>query len=311
MEGTFIKKKTNMWGILLLWCGIFLIAMYVGLKMMDSQETSGLFFLMVLGICCGLVAIPTMTFNRGAYIRVVEGAVKAKYHWFGELDCAVGEIAFVLPQVNMLTILMNSGKRHIIMGVENAWYVAAAIRKEGYTVEREAPDAIRAEMTRAQAARKKSMLWVLGIAVLLFANIFLTVGLTGGRDMPVFSKTDWAIFAGMSAVELATVVALFYLADRCGKQLLPIEQLKYRLRNGTIFTAPMPNNNVVAVYADVSGGGRIVVCGFPNDESVYYYVQEVIGNYELETIHISEIYDSIEELPKDSFTWLVDITKQL
>ena len=311
MEGIFIKKKNNIWSILMLWCGIFLAVLYVGLKMVDAEATDGLITLLVLGVCCGLVAVPSMLLNRDAYIRVENGTVKAKYHWFGKLDCTIAEIAFVLPQVNMLTILLKSGKRHVIMGIANAWSVAATIRKEGYRVEEEAPDVIRAEMARAQAARKKTLLWVLGGAILIFANIFIAVGLTGGRDMPVFTKTDWVIFAAMSVVELATVVVLFFLADRCGKQQLPIEQLKYRLRNGAIFTYPMPNNKVVAVYADVNGGGRIVVCGFPNDASVYYYIQEVVGNYELETIHTSEIYDSPEELPEEIFTWLVDITDRL
>ena len=154
MEGIFIKKKNNIWSILMLWCGIFLAALYVGLKMVDAEATDGLITLLVLGICCGLVAVPSMLLNRDAYIRVENGTVKAKYHWFGELDCTIAEISFVLPQVNMLTILLKSGKRHVIMGIANAWSVAATIRKEGYRVEEEAPDVIRAEMARAQAARK-------------------------------------------------------------------------------------------------------------------------------------------------------------
>ena len=53
------------------------------------------------------------------------------------------------------------------------------------------------------------------------------------------------------------------------------------------------------------------MCGFPNDESVYYCVQEIVSNFELETVHISEIYDSTDELPEDGFSALIDITSLL
>lgn len=90
--------------------------------------------------------------------------------------------------------------------------------------------------------------------------------------------------------------------------MLPIEQLKYRLCGAIIATYPLPTNNTTAVYTDENHTGRIVVCGFPNDESVYYCVQEIVGNFELETVHTSEIYDSIDELPVDAFSALIDIT---
>ena len=311
MDGIFIRKKSNIWLVLLLLCGIFFVILYVFLNMVDSEATSELLTFLIMGIVCGLIAIPSMLLNHGAYIHIEENTVKAKYHWFGKLDCSIDDIEFVLPQINTLTILLKSGKRHVITGVENSWDLSSAIRRQSFKIEKESPDSLRQKLSLAQATRKKELWWVLGGIALLFVNIFIAVLLTGGRDLPEFSQLDWILFSVMGAIELLTLIGLFYVAQRCGKHLLPIEQLKYRLRGAIIATHPLPTNNITAVYTDENHTGRIVVCGFPNDDSAYYCVEEIYGNLELETVHTSEIYESTEELPEEDFSALINITTHL
>lgn len=311
MDGIFIRRKTNIWLVLLLLCGIFFVALYAFLNIVDSEATGELLAFLIMGILCGLIAIPSMLLNHGAYIHVAENTIKAKYHWFGRLDCCIDDVAFVLPQINTLTILLKSGKRHIIMGVANSWALSSAIRRQCFEIEAETPDSIHSKLAAAQTARKKELWRLFGGSALLFANIFIAVLLTGGRDLHEFSKLDWTLFTVMGFIELATVIGLFYTADRCGKHLLPIEQLKYRLRGAVIATHPLPTNNTVAVYTDENHARRIVVCGFPNDAAVYYCVQEIVGNFALETVHTSEIYDSADELPEEEFSVLIDITPLL
>ena len=311
MDGIFIRKKTNIWLGLLLLCGIFFVILYVFLNMVDSEAPSELLTFLIMGIICGLIAIPSMLLNHGAYIHIEENIIKAKYHWFGKLDCSTDDIEFVLPQVNTLTILMKGGKRHVIMGVENSWTLSSAIRRQSFEIEKESPNSLRQKLSLAQATRKKELWWVFGSIALMFVNIFIAVLLTGGRDLPEFSKLDWILFSVMGVIELLTLISLFYVAQRCGKHLLPIEQLKYRLRGAVIATHPLPTNNITAVYTDENHTGRIVVCGFPNDDSVYYCVEEIYGNFALETVHTSEIYESIEELPEEGFSALIDITAHL
>ena len=311
MDGIFIRKKTNIWLVLLLLCGIFFVILYVFLNMVDSEATSELLTFLIMGIICGLIAIPSMLLNRGAYIHIEGNTIKAKYHWFGKLDCSIDDIEFVSPQINTLTILLKSGKRHVIMGVENSWALGSAIRRQVFEIEKEAPDSLRQKLSLAQATRKKELWWVFGGIALLFVNIFIAVLLTGGRDLHEFSQLDWILFSVMGAIELLTLIGLFYAAQRCGKHLLPIEQLKHRLRGAIIATHPLPTNNITAVYTDENHTGRIVVCGFPNDDSVYYCVEEIYGNFELETVHTSGIYESTEELPEEGFSVLIDVTAHL
>lgn len=311
MDGIFIRKKTNIWLVLLLLCGIFFVVLYVFLNMVDSEATSELLTFLIMGIVCGSIAIPSMLLNRGAYIHIEENAIKAKYHWFGRLNCSIDDVEFVLPQTNTLTILLKSGKRHVIMGVENSWALGAAIRRQSFAIEKETPNSLRQKLSRAQAIRKKELWWALGGVALMFVNIFIAVLLTGCRDLHEFSQLDWILFSVMGLIELLTLIGIFYATQRCGKHLLPIEQLKYRLRGAIIATHPLPTNNATAVYTDENHTGRIVVCGFPNDESVYYCVQEIVGNFELETVHTSKIYDSADELPEEGFSALIDITSLL
>ena len=308
MDGIFIRKKRNIWLVLFILCGIFFIAQYAFLNIMDANTSGELRTFLIMGILCGLLAVPAMLLNHGGFIRIEENSVKAKYHWFGKLDCRIDDIEFVLPQINALTILLKNGKRHTIMGIENSWAVASAIRRQGFAVEKEAPDTLRDKLSQAQAVRKKELWWVLGIGALLLANIFIAAWLTGGRDLDQFSQPDWIIFSVMGLLELLIFVGLFYAAQRCGKRLLPIEQLKYRLRGAILATEPLPTNHRAAVYTDENHTGRIVVCGFPNDESVYYCVQEVFGNFELETVKTSQIYENAEQLPEELFAELIELT---
>lgn len=309
MDGAFVRKKTR--SLLILLCGLFLIALYIFLNIVDSEASGELFIFLIIGILCSLVAIPSMLLNHGAYIRIEEKTIKAKYHWFGRLDCSIDEVEFVLPQINTLTILLKNGKRHVIMGVVNSWSLSSAIRRQGFALETESPFVIRQKLDQIQATRKKALWWVLGGIALMFANVFIVVLLTGGKDLCEFGKLDWILFTMMGFCELITLIGLFYAAERCGKYMLPVEQLKYCLRGAIIATHPLSSNNITGIYTDENYTGRIVVCGFPNDKSVYYCVQEFVGDFQLETVYTSEIYDSKNALPEDGFSAHIDVTSSL
>ena len=101
---------------------------------------------------------------------------------------------------------------------------------------------------------------------------------------------------------------LLFTANRCGKRWLSLEWLAYRLRGAVIRSCPLPSNYVSCVYTDENNSGRVVVCGFPNSESVYYCVQEFGEDEKLETVCSSPIYASQKELPEDEFSKLMDIS---
>ena len=118
MDGVFLRKKFTGWLFLLFVCSLFFIGLYIFLNIVDPKATSELLTFLIMGILIILVVIPSWLLNLGAFIQISENSIKAKYHWFGKLNCKIGEVAFAMAQVNTLTILLKSGKRHMIMGVE-------------------------------------------------------------------------------------------------------------------------------------------------------------------------------------------------
>ncbi len=308
MDAVFVRKNQTR-NILIMVLGVALIALRSYLCFFARETGFGVSSLPVLGSLLLLMGAVSFSLNRGAFIHVDESTIRGKYHWFGKIDCSLSEIAFVFPQMNALTILLKNGKRHMIVGIINPWSMRDDIRRKTVQLERETPDKLCRDLMKIQAARQKELWGVLVGCLLLFVNIFVTAMLTGERDMPAFTDTDWIVFAVMCAAELATIGGTLFIADRCGKRILPIEWLKYRLRGAVIASEPLPSNSVVGVFTDTNFSGRIVVCGFPNDESVYYEVQKVNGQYDLITDHISQVYDCEEELPKEQFSKLIDITE--
>ena len=305
MDGIFVPKKTISWSGLILLCGVYFLgqALFVGI----TDPAGEMWIHLIFGILCILVSVPALLLNRGAYLQVSETAIRAKYHWFGRLDCSMEDVAFVQPQMNMLTILLKNGKRHTISGVQNSWAVSSAIRRHCFALEQESPDALRRQLIQAQARRKREFWLLLAPAGLLFANIFITVALTGSRELHEFSRSDWTRFSVMVCVELATVVWLFYVAQRCGQMLLPMDHLHHRLQSAVIATQPLPSSRTIAVYTDEDFSGRIVVCGFPKDNGVYYCIQEFGEDFRLETVYTSDVYDQVEDLPGKPFETLMEL----
>ena len=288
--------------------GAFLIGLCGFLKVVDFQAGSELAVLCLLGACFCLAAVLSVLYNRKGYICLENGRIQARYHWLGRIDCGLVDIEFVLPQINTLTILLKNGKRHVITGIENPWLLSSILRCQRFEVEQETPEALRWELARTKAQRRKELCWVILGTAMLFVNILLTVVMTGGREFSAFRRSDWYLFAGMGAVELLTFGMLLFTANRCGKRWLSLEWLAYRLRGAVIRSYPLPSNHVSRVYTDENNSGRVVVCGFPNSESVYYCVQEFGEDEKLETVYSSQIYASRKELPEEEFSKLMDIS---
>lgn len=308
MDGIFLRQKSKFLPILLMLCGLGFIVLYSFLRNADHSATGNLLTFRLFSAVCCIISLASLLLNYGASLRIEDNTLKARYNWFSKLDCTLDDIEFAFPQVNTLTLRLKNGKHHVIMGLANAWELSAAIRRHNFQPEILPPEDLHQQLAQTQAVRKKWQRWTIASAVLMLGNIFIAVLLTGGKDLPDFSRFDRFIFGAMGMIELATVAAMFYAAQRCGKLLFLMEQLKYRLRSAVIVSQTLPGDHNITVYTDEDCTGRIVVCGYPNYQQVYCCVQEFSGNFELETVHTSDIYDSIDQLPGDGFTDLLDIT---
>ena len=308
MEGIFLRKKFNIWLFILFLCGLFFIGFYIFLNAVDSEATNELLTFLVMGILIILVVIPSWLLNFGAFIHIDENSIKAKYHWFGKIDCSISEVDFAFAQINTLTIQLKDGKVHTIAGIENSWELCSFIRRNMRFDVTEQPETLNEQLNKLKSAKQKGLIYVCSGIALMFINIFVTVFLTGERELHEFSKTDWKVMAIMGVVELATVIVTFWFAQRTGKNNVPIEKLKYYIPRIIVETKPLLPGNMLKVCTNENYMGRITLFGFPNKDSVYYSVEEFDCDYNLEKVFTSEIYEDIEHMP-DVLDLLIDITE--
>ncbi len=310
MEGMFLRKKFNVWLFLLFLCGLAFIGMYIFLNIVDPTATSKLLTFLIVGIMICLVVIPSWLLNSGAFIHIDEDSIKAKYHWFGKIDCKLSDVVFAVARVNTLIIQLKDGKTHTIMGIKNSWPLASIIRRNMSFEVTEQPETLNEKLNNLKANKKNGLIYVCSGVALMFVIIFITVFLTGEREIHEFSNIDWTIFAIMLATEIATAVATFYFAGKTGKNNIPIEKLQYEIQRRIIETQPLLPGFVIAVYTDENYTGRITLFGYPNVSAVYYSVQAFASDYTLFRAYTSDVYDSQEELPAN-FETLIDITEKV
>lgn len=310
MEGMFLRKKFNIWLFLLFLCGLAFIGMYIFLNIVDPEATSELLTFLIVGIMICLVVIPSWLLNLGAYIHIDETSIKAKYHWFGKIDCKLSDITYAVARINTLIIQLKDGKTHTIMGVANPWPLASIIRRNMSFEVTEQPEILMEKLNNLRAAKKKELISVCSGVALMFIIIFITVFLTGEREMHEFSNLDWTVFAIMGAIEIATVIATIYFAQKTGKNNIPIEKLHYEIQRRIIETQPLLPGFVIAVYTDENYTGRITLFGYPNDSAVYYTVQELDAGYNLVQEYTSETFEDQEGLI-EGFRSLIDITDKV
>ena len=298
MEGHFLtckKEKGSIW--LIFWLAV-LAAAYAAEKPL----------LLVCSALAIMVVLLMMAFNRRGYFRIEQGRIRARYHWLGRLDCGLDEVTFVYAQDMNLSILMNNGKRYAIAFLANAHELCQEIQRKISAMEQDSADALRKQLNQIHLKRRREIYWVIAGSVMLFVNIFLAVWMTGGREMFEFSRRDWILFSSMAVIEAATLVGTFALGCRGGRRMLDLAYLRHRLQGAAIVTQILPSACMKAVYTDPEFNGRLVVCGLPNDDSLYYIVQEFDDDFHLTTTETSRFFDNDSDLLEDLSADLIDIT---
>ncbi len=310
MEGIFLRKKFNIRLFLLFLCGLAFIGLYIFINIVDPIATNQVLVFLIIGIMICLIVIPSWMLNLGAFIHVDEDSIKAKYHWFGKIDCKLSEVAFVVAQINTLIIQLKDGKTHTIMGVANPWPLASLIRRNISFETNKQPEVLMEELNSLKVTKKKGIMFVCFGIALMFIIVFITVFLTGARETYEFSNIDWTIFSIMIVTEIATFIATLYFAGKTGKNNIPILKLQYTIQRTIIETQPLLPGFVIAVYTDENYTGRIILFGYPHDSAVYYSVQNFDSEYNLVQQYTSEIFENQKELT-DGFMSLIDITDKV
>lgn len=307
-----IFKRKYFWNVVCLLFGLFLFGLFVLLFNIDSESTlRDLLTGIIVGAFICIVSTVSLFYNFKAYLYVDDnGHIKGKYRYFGKIDSRISDVEFASEKGNTLIIRLKNGKTHTITGIENAWSLASAIRRNMPFEPTEQPETLIEKLNRLRSSGKKDLIYVCAGSVLMIVYIFVTVFLTDEREMHEFSSMDWTVFIIMGIAELATVLATFYFAQKIGKNRIVIEKLQYAIKRTIIETKPLPLGLVAGVYTDEDYNGRITVLGYPHQSAVYYSVQEFDFEYNLIMVYTSDTYESQEELP-EGFESLIDITNAM
>lgn len=306
-----VFKKKSIWNMVTLLCGLFLIGLFIFLGYVDSEATvSTLLTGIVFGLIICVFSVICLFFNFKAHLLIDNGYIKGRYHYFGKIDCHISDADFALWQTNTLFIQLKGGKCHTIVGIENPFVLCSEILRNMTFQADASPKEMIESLDILKSEKKKYMIQVCFGLALMFINIFITVFLTGEKELNEFSTIDWIIFAVMCAVEVAIIGVTFYFAQKAGKCNIPIHKQKYAIRRAIIETESLLPGNVLKVFADENYIGRITLFGFPNSNSVYYTVEEYASDYNLDKVYESEIYEDVEQI-STGLEALIDITEKV
>ena len=305
MEGFFTRKKFISPIGFMSFCSIFLIGLYFLLPIVDPEATEGSLSFLLMGISLALVTIPLWTFNRGAFFHVTEDTVRAKFHWFGKIDCKLSDVTFVFPQINTLTVYFKNGKYDTVMGISNSWQIASFISHRISFEAKERPEILIEKLEHLKRSRKQDLLYCCIAAALMLISPFVLLFLTEEKAWHEFSQTNRIASVLMGTVMILSAVIAFYFANKAGKKNIPLEKLLYEIRRTVIETEPLLPGDARKVFISENAERRLTVFKSPDSDSFYYTVEAIRPEvFNLSKAGESETFESIQSFRVNLEEWI-------
>ncbi len=310
MNGKFVKKISPFMAVLFILGAAALVLVPVKLNQWTDVTPCLYTMLMVLwglGLAAFLLFFGLfLLVNRGAYLRLSEDGIAAKYGLGAKLECSLQSLNYIAVGPAMLT-LESGGKLHDIGGLANVGEIATWLKQQlPFVVPEESRELLLTQREQIRISRKKWLIATLVSTAMLFVNILLIALATGRRDMRDFTNRDVVFFGIFIVMELLTVIAAFYCANRGGKYMRLLAVNHDKLRCKLIATVPLPLGDAIGVFYDGSGQ-RLTLYADPEDQ-IYYITQNMAPGYVLKisgecepTANTEAIDRKIEEMRDISF----------
>lgn len=308
MDGVFCKQRfTTVYNTIGLISGIFLVLLFGFFicsgeyNTLDDLIVSCFFvcFGLFISILCGI----SLYVNRKAYIHVDEQKISAYCHLGLSLECGLSDVNNVSYSYTGLNIQLKNGKEFNLMNLENAYQIGKYIQRRlpsKSTVPHD-KDKLIAAIPSLRKKRKCEGIASICCFLLLFPGIFLTSALTGWKDLQEFSSYDWTVFTIMAGIGAIIVIMFCILLRSYLLHTDELNKMQGTLYQSILHTAPVQPGNAIKLYIDddVYASFRLTVYSYPNSDEVYYTVEQVNQNFEIERIHESRIYTNIHELAQE------------
>ncbi len=306
VEATF-RKKSNLHLFTLLF-GAGIIIPSIAARISGAEAENGLSLFIYVGLAFLILSLILSQFNRKAYLKICDGRIEGRFHYFGRINIPVSDIRFSYAQLNRLTLLLENGKRIAIMGISNSSFICNAIMQSIGHFTDEPPEKCKDRLMYLRAARKKHLIKCGTATAIMFINIFIAAILTGGRDFDEFGKSDILVMFVMGLAEAVTIFFASYHAQKGGKLILNIQNADYNLRRAVIKASPLLPGDPIAVYADAEFTSRITLFGYPDCTSVYFSEESFTPDRTLKKKYMSEIYEDTAPELSLLFDELIDIS---
>ncbi len=202
-----------------------------GLEEIETEATASIIVLCfsaaVAFFALGCFGFMLFTFGRGAYLRVDNGRVKARYGMNRELDIPIEEVedvavigrtvhVFTAKRVN--SVSAPAGKEDILALLD--------LGKKPWEINEGAE---RAAFEKTKKAHAVAMTAVCILLLALVLNVVLCSQLTGGKAPSELTPAEDSMWLAFFFAALLTVVAAFFAADRAGKLTLEKERRMRRI----------------------------------------------------------------------------------
>lgn len=259
-------------------------------------DSLALCFGFLMAVFCG----KSLHRNRKAYFHADAQGITAYCQSGGALQCSFKDVSDVMLGYNTLHIWLKNCRKYSLTNLENAYLVAEYIRERipekpvTFGEEAELREAIPALREKCKDEGAASVCCY----ILLFPCILLTMGLTEGKELNEFTCENWEVFAGMALAGAMIITAAFLLLRRFLRHQKQLRKAQGELYQIVLRNSPVGPGNVRKLFLDSAekASTRLTVYGYPDSPEVYFTVETVNGNYEIERVYESGIYADMDTI---------------
>ena len=305
MDGIFTnQKRTRLYNIIGLVCGLFSALLFGFVLIVDGEGTLETFltscvitfFALIVSIfCCASLYV-----NRRAFIHVDEEHISAFCQYGLSLECKLTDVEWVTYGGAGLDIRLKNGKKYNLINLENAYQLGRFMIKRipEPPVPSRSKESLIAEISVMKRKRNREAIVALSGFVLLIPLVLVGSAVTGNAELHQFGGDDWRIFTILAAIGILMVIVACVALRRAIAHIEELDVLRRTICQLVFQTTPLQPGNAIRVFAEYYAlqPSRLTVYEVPGSEQVYYILEDMNQNFELEYVTRSEKYPDIDTM---------------
>lgn len=305
MDGVFInQKRTRLYNIIGLVCGLFSVLLFTFVLIVDRSATwdyvlfacGVIFFALIISILCGV----SLYVNKRAFIHMDEEHISAFCQYGLSLECKLTDVEWVTYGGAGLDIRLKNGKKYNLINLENAYQLGRFIVKRipEPPMPSRSKESLIAELSVMKRKRNREAIVALSGFVLLIPLVLVGSAVTGNAELHQFGSDDWRIFAILATVGILMVIVACVALRRAIAHIEELDVLRRTICQMVFQTTPLQPGNAIRVFAEyyTLQPSRLTVYEVPGSEQVYYILEDMNQNFELEYVTRSAKYSDIDTL---------------